>query len=182
MGKLVKMFCICLLTITLIGCESKSINETKDIAPDKDIVLEANTEEGHIGIYQEDDFNYLYDYKTGKTSKSNKYIKKLENAIDFNIEEPYKKLDLDKFLKNHTLIAPYTYTMPTDESKSVVSGLLFDNFKIKAMYRNSDYTDIWLEKDNKFNRLIISKDKFIIFSEISKNYSSSWTYINERSK
>lgn len=101
-------------------------------------------------------------------------ISKYEYLDDSQMIDP-TSLDIDIISS-----IPITYTSSLHNSSVFIETLKYDGWDIKAVFRNVEYIDIYLEKSNNFSRIIITKNSLKIFQETKGKIPDLISYIIDR--
>ena len=186
MGRVKLLGCLLLCSsFLMVGCQS-NVDLSGYSLKDKNIVLEANDGDKHLAIEQKDGRNYVIDVTADTTADMGAYKKELGTVFTLDIPETSKGnyIEMTPCTQDNGVlcIAPNTYNSDLETSLDFISYLQSEGWEPIAIYRMESYADIYYQNFNNYLRILVTKDKLKIFSEIPKNLESSWTYTNERMK
>ncbi|GMQ55951.1 hypothetical protein AN1V17_03430 [Vallitalea sediminicola] len=165
---------ICLMLV-LSSCKNKETEDTSQII----VMNEAKTLEEHYTIYTDGENIFLQDVKNDSTKVLRKCLETIKEVL--LLPEIGENTDLPnpEDLIEQNEVTPFTYEMSLESSAKYILALQKDGWSIVAQYANYLYRDMYLNKNQKYMRVIILENKLKVFEDIGGELPSPQLYINE---
>lgn len=165
---------ICLMLV-LSSCKNKEIEDTSQII----VMNEAKTLEEHYTIYTDGENIFLQDVKNDSTKVLRKCLETIKEVLLLPEIDENTDLPNPEDLIEQNEVTPFTYEMSLESSAKYVLALQKDGWSIVAQYANYLYRDMYLNKDQKYMRVIVLENKLKVFENIGGELPSPQLYINE---
>lgn len=144
------------------------------------IMKEAKNEEEHYILYTDGENIMLKNINEDSETIVKKCLESIKQILVLPETDDSIDLPDTEDMTEYKEITPYTYEMSLESSAEYILALKKDDWSIIAEYANYLYRDIYLQKEERYKRIIVLENKIKVFDNIGGGVPSPWLYINEK--